>query len=229
MKWTTLKCKPLISTAINISITNIIRCKRLQMREYEVDTDANIANFVHLWKPWMFAVAVDEWNGSQFEHLPTVSNWSIWSLKCVDLVLRVFFCNGQGKTSCLATQLFQLLCYHIYCPVSGFKLTPYAWLILPNSYNSFGVFVFSTNRTFLNKIDIEGEFKSHWGQLYFFLKLFKPLDVNIVQKCQIFVENENPDLSDENQFSEKQLDCTTKLDPGAIRKLVSFSVPDWGG
>ena len=37
------------------------------------------------------------------------------------------------------------------------------------------------------------DFKSHLGQLYFLLKLFKPLNVNIVLKCQICVENEKPD------------------------------------
>ena len=31
---------------------------------------------------------------------------------------------------------------------------------------------------------ISCEFNSHWRQLYFLLKLFKPLDVNFVQKCQ---------------------------------------------
>ena len=37
------------------------------------------------------------------------------------------------------------------------------------------------------------EFKSHWGQLYFLLRLFKTLDVTFVLKCQICVENEKPE------------------------------------
>ena len=37
------------------------------------------------------------------------------------------------------------------------------------------------------------EFNSHWRQLYFLLKLFKTLNANFVQKCQICVIYENLD------------------------------------
>ena len=50
----------------------------------------------------------------------------------------------------------------------------------------------------------------HWRQLYFLLKLFKPLDANLVQKCKICVENEN-------------LEWAIEM-PGLSRKCFAFKL-----
>ena len=56
------------------------------------------------------------------------------------------------------------------------------------------------------------------GNFIFLLKLFKPLNVNIVQKCQICVENENP----EYLMTRSSTLLVYRLFPHMMNDIISF-------